>query len=69
MQSSRQNSAFNKGLSAFRRGMIVVAALTLLGCQRTQSERVLDDVPDAHPNDAGHAVIADAFLETLGLAE
>jgi lysophospholipase L1-like esterase len=30
---------------------------------------LVDDVPDAHPNDAGHEVIANAFLEVLGLAD
>ncbi|MCH7698874.1 MAG: SGNH/GDSL hydrolase family protein [Chloroflexi bacterium] len=28
---------------------------------------LLDDVPDAHPNDAGYKEIAEAFLEELGL--
>ena len=28
---------------------------------------LLDDVPDAHPNDAGYQEIAEAFLEELGL--
>ena len=28
---------------------------------------LLDDVPDAHPNDAGYEAIAEAFLEELGL--
>ncbi len=28
---------------------------------------LLDDTPDAHPNDAGYQEIADAFLEALGL--
>ncbi len=28
---------------------------------------LLDDMPDAHPNDAGYRAIADAFLEALGL--
>ncbi len=28
---------------------------------------LLDDAPDAHPNDAGYQKIADAFLEALGL--
>jgi lysophospholipase L1-like esterase len=28
---------------------------------------LLDEPPDAHPNDAGYRVIADAFLEALGL--
>ncbi|MCH8850922.1 MAG: SGNH/GDSL hydrolase family protein [Chloroflexi bacterium] len=30
---------------------------------------LLDPTPDAHPSDAGYRVIADAFLEALGLAE
>lgn len=30
---------------------------------------LLDDVPDAHPNDAGYKEIAEAFLEELGLEE
>lgn len=30
---------------------------------------LLDDVPDAHPNDRGYEEIAEAFLEELGLAE
>jgi len=30
---------------------------------------LVDDVPDAHPNDAGHEVIAAAFLEVLGLVD
>ena len=29
---------------------------------------LLDASPDAHPNDAGYRVIADAFLETLGVS-
>ena len=29
---------------------------------------LLDDAPDAHPNDAGYQEIADAFLEALGVA-
>ncbi|MDP3767495.1 MAG: GDSL-type esterase/lipase family protein [Dehalococcoidia bacterium] len=30
---------------------------------------LLDPEPDAHPNDAGYRVIADAFLEVFGLAD
>ncbi len=30
---------------------------------------LLDDVPDAHPNDRGYEEIAEAFLEELGLAK
>jgi lysophospholipase L1-like esterase len=30
---------------------------------------LLDDMPDAHPNDAGHRAIAEAFLRALGLRE
>ena len=30
---------------------------------------LLDPTPDAHPNDAGYRVIADAFIEALGLGE
>ena len=30
---------------------------------------LLDDPPDAHPNDAGYVEIADAFLEELGLQD
>ncbi len=63
MQSTRQNSAFNKGPSAFRRGMIVVAALTLLGCQRPQSERVLDDAGVLSPEE--HAQIGEHHTRLL----
>ncbi len=30
---------------------------------------LLDDAPDAHPNDAGYQEIADAFLEALGVVD
>jgi lysophospholipase L1-like esterase len=31
--------------------------------------RLLDATPDAHPNDAGHRAIAEAFLEAVGLQD
>lgn len=53
---------------AREQGVLVADAGPAFALDGPMMTHLLDPTPDAHPNDAGHAAIAEAFLEALGLS-
>ena len=53
---------------AERHDALVADPRNAFAADGSRMTHLLDETPDAHPNDAGHRAIADAFLRALGLA-
>jgi lysophospholipase L1-like esterase len=53
---------------AKRHNVLVADPRTAFQDRGNELTHLLDAEPDFHPNDAGHRVIADAFLEVLGVS-